>query len=83
MTKSILNLEGVQVLSRNEKKNIFAGLAIDGGGPDTCQATCSNGSKVYVSSCDASQSNLACNSSGGSSSCKCGVKGPLDPPGDN
>jgi hypothetical protein len=76
MKNSILNLEGVQVLSRNEQKIIFAGKL----GPDTCQATCTDGSKVYVSSCDSGQTSLACNSSGGASGCACGVKGPFDPP---
>jgi hypothetical protein len=32
MTKSILNLEGVQVLSRNEQKNVNGGKLPDGGG---------------------------------------------------
>lgn len=34
MTKSILNLEGVQILSRNEKKNVNGGLV---GGSKSCK----------------------------------------------
>ena len=38
MTKSILNLEGVQVLSRNEQKNVNGGKLPGGSGGGTCAA---------------------------------------------
>lgn len=82
MKNLILNLEGVSVLSRNEQKSISAGKAALVG-PDTCTATCADGTKAGASSCDTSQANLACSQNGGSSSCECGGKGPLDPPGFN
>jgi len=89
MKKSILNLEGVAVLTKTQQKNTFGGLA-DGGfgggsgsGPDTCKATCNNGTTANASSCDKSQADLACSGNEGSKSCECGVKGPLDPPGGN
>lgn len=45
MKKSILNLEGVQVLSRNEQKNVNGGLA-DASGTCAALVTAPNGNQV-------------------------------------
>lgn len=79
MKKSILSLEGITLLSKNERKNILGGKNTITG-PDTCTATCADGAKVGTSSCDAAA--VACSQNGGSSGCECGGKGPLDPPGE-
>lgn len=82
MKKSILNLEGVQILSRNEQKLILGSKLPGGGGAGTvCKATCGDSSLVTVSTCDTSTANLGCSNAGGSKSCKCDYPGPLDPPG--
>lgn len=88
MKNKILDLDGVSLLSRTEQKNTFGGLTDGGGfgggtGPDTCKATCNDGTTANASSCDKSQADLACTTGGGSKSCECGVKGPFDPPGGN
>ena len=53
MTKSILNLEGVQVLSRNEQKNVNGGK-LPGGGKG-CKLVAPNGNggyTTYSGTCD-------------------------------
>ncbi len=42
MKKSILNLEGVQVLSRNAQKNVNGGLALDSGSGGCCVTVIGN-----------------------------------------
>lgn len=79
MKKSILNLEGVQVLSRNEQKCVLGSKMIvldDSVG--ICKATCNDSSLVGVNSCD--HATLACSYAGGLKSCSCDYPNPLDPP---
>ncbi|MFT7251512.1 MAG: hypothetical protein ACI9FW_001252 [Flavobacterium sp.] len=76
MKNSILSLEGVEVLSKKQQKNIFGGKAI----ATVCKATCGDDSVITVSAC--SDASLGCSSSGGAKTdgCTCGHKGPFDPP---
>ena len=80
MEKSILNLEGVEILSKTQMKNLVGEFRNREVLAEVCTAVCVDGSKVTVSMC--SDASLGCSTSGGSSSCDCKEeKGPFDPPG--
>ena len=80
MKKSILSLEGVEVLSKKQLRRVDGGLFyLSYSFAEVCTAVCADGSSVTVSMC--SDSSLGCSTAGGSSSCSCKEgKGPLDPP---
>ena len=48
MLKNIINLEGVQRLSKIEQKNIFGGLPVQ---PATCKCFCYTGSRKVSAYC--------------------------------
>jgi hypothetical protein len=80
MFKEVLNLEGVEILSKNQMKVLHGEFRSRDASAEVCTAICADGSSVTVSMC--SDAGLGCSTSGGSSSCSCKEgKGPFDPPG--
>lgn len=82
MKKTIISLEGIELLSKNQMKVLYGESRHMDALAEVCTAVCADGSSVTVSMC--SDASLGCSTSGGSSSCSCKEgKGPFDPPGIN